>query len=329
MAWSGSWRRQRVLPCLVALLIFAVPVAGWAFARSQADGSTYFLERMVREDLLARSTSVIDKVTYSPLGYVGTLFDRFAPWPVLILAAVLLAGWDQRTRARALAGRLQGLSYLRRGMRPLVLLWAVVPFVLFSLSRTQHHWYLDPSYPAWAMLGALAVLGLVRRAAPARRPAVLAACVLLPLALCEARVLYRVLIAERMPESQRVLASLAEHRLELGPTLRTGPLRHSERFILQAMDGFQVEETGAEGTRAARFEEPSVLIAKAANGPHPQPSLGSGIFLDTRDYLLYQSSSQIAGRSAPRQKWHARHGGRRSLGHHRRTSRPRSRVIPT
>jgi 4-amino-4-deoxy-L-arabinose transferase-like glycosyltransferase len=322
MAWSGAWRRQRVLPCLVALLVFAVPVAGWAVARCQADGSTYFLARMVREDLLARSTSVIDKVTYSPLGYVGTLFDRFAPWPVLILTAALLAGWDQRTRARALARRL-------RGMRPLVLLWAVVPFVLFSLSQTQHHWYLDPSYPAWAMLAALAVLGLVRRAAPGRRPAVLAACVLLPLALCEVRVLYRVLIAERMPESQRILASLADHRLELGPTLRTGPLRHSERFILQAMDGFQIEETGADGTRAARFEERSVLIAKAANGPRPQPSLGSGIFIDTRDYLLYQSSSQIAGRSAPRQKRHTGHRLRRSLGHHLRTSRPRSRVIPT
>jgi hypothetical protein len=216
-------------------------------------------------------------------------------------------------------------------MRPLVLLWALVPFVLFSLSQTQHHWYLDPSYPAWAMLTALAVLGMVRHTAPARRSTVLFACIVVPLTLCEARILYRVLIAERMPESQRVLASLAEHRLELGPDLRTGPLRHSERFILEAMDGFRVREAEANTAIAKSSEEtPSVLIAKASRGPRPQPSLGSGIFLETGDYLLYQSSSQIAGRSAPRrQHWHGRPRGRRSHGSHSPKWRPRSRVIPT
>jgi 4-amino-4-deoxy-L-arabinose transferase-like glycosyltransferase len=322
-AWSGSWRRQRVLPCLVALLVFLVPVAAWAAARCQADGSAYFLERMVREDLLARSTSIIDKVTYSPFGYVGTLFDRFAPWPLLMLAGALFAVWRQG---------FGGLSRrLVRGRLPLALLWALVPLVLFSLSLTQHHWYLDPSYPAWAMLTALAVLGMVRHAAPARRSAVLLACVVVPLALCEMRVLYRVLVAERMPESQRVLASLAEHRLELGPDLRTGPLRHSERFILEAMDGFQVSEVEARAAATESSEEtPSVLIAKASRRPRPQPSLGSGIFLETGDYLLYQSSSQIAGRSAPRrQHWHGRPRGRRSSGGRRPKWRPRSRVIPT
>jgi len=325
-AWSGSWRRQRVLPCLVALTVFVVPVAAWAMARWQADGSPYFLERMVQEDLLARSTSIIDKVSYSPYGYVGTLFDRFAPWPLLILAGAFAVARAKKFRFQDLLRKMTG------GMRPLVLLWALVPLVLFSLSLTQHHWYLDPSYPAWAMLAALAILALVRRAAPAKRSAVLLACAIVPLALCEVRLLYRVLIAERMPESQRVLTSLAEHRLELGPTLRTGPLRHSERFILEAMCGFSVEESQAQSTPASSAEEPpSVLISKVSSGPRPQPSLGSGIFLETRDYLLYQSSSQIAGRSARRrQHWHGHPAGRHhQSGSHLPTWRPRSRVTPS
>jgi len=277
---------------------------------------------MVREDLIARSSSIIDKVTYSPLGYVSSLGDRLAPWPLLILAAALLAAREQRR--------------LARGRLPLLLLWALVPLVLFSLSLTQHHWYLDPSYPAWAMLGALAVLALLRAAPPARRSAVLLGCVVLPLALCEVRVLYRVLVAERMPESQRFLAALSRHRLELGPELRTGPLRHSERFILEAMDGFRVEEIAADGPAAGRDDRndrndrdgapPSVLIAKGRRGPRPQPSLGSGIFGETADYLLYQSSSQIAGRSAP-SRHHRRHGGRRGPGR-RLPWRPRSRAVP-
>jgi 4-amino-4-deoxy-L-arabinose transferase-like glycosyltransferase len=327
--WSGAWRKQRVIPCLVALAAFLVPVAAWAVARCQADGSTYFLERMVKEDLLARSTSIIDKVSRSPFGYVGTLFDRLAPWPLLILAGAFAAAWTQRFRLRSL---IRTMRTMARGKRSLILLWALVPLVLFSLSLTQHHWYLDPSYPAWAMLAALAVLSLLRRAAPARRSAVLLACAIVPLALCEVRVLYRVLIAERMPESQQVLASLAEHRLELGPYLRTGPLRHSERFILEAMCGFSVEEDQARPLPAVSSEEtPSVLIVKAAKGPRPQPSLGSGIFLDTRDYLLYQSSSQIAGRSTGQhQRSHGRPAGRRRpRGSHLPAWRPRSRAIPS
>jgi len=322
VGWTGSWRRQRLVPCLLALLAFGLPVAAWAAARIQADGSTHFLEMMVQEDLLARSTSIIDKVTYSPFGYLGTLFDRFAPWPLLILGAAFLAAREERFRLRALSRR------LAQGWLPLLLLWALVPLVLFSISRTQHHWYLDPSYPAWAMLGALAGLELMRRAPAARRKAAVLACLLVPLVLCEGRVLYRVLLAERAPESQRFLASLAAHRMELGGELHTGPLRHSERFILEAMDGFEVQEATAEsaGVNRGPFDAPSVLIAKATPGPRPQPQLGSGIFLETRDYLLFQGANDIAGRAVPRRsRSHSHHLGRRP----RLWRGPRSRIFPS
>jgi 4-amino-4-deoxy-L-arabinose transferase-like glycosyltransferase len=321
--WTGSWRRQRLLPSILAFLAFALPVAAWAAARIHADGSTHFLELMVQEDLLARSTSIIDKVTYSPFGYLGTLFDRFAPWPLLILGAAILAAWQERLRLRAFGRR------LAQGWLPFLLLWALVPLVLFSVSRTQHHWYLDPSYPAWAMLGALAVLELVRRAPAARRRAVLLACIVVPLGLCEVRLLYRVLLAERATESQGFLLSLAQHRVELGGELWTGHLRHSERFILEVMDGFQVKEVKQDKSvpPSGPYEEPSVLIAKATPGPRPQPQLGSGIFLETRDYLLFQGANDIAGRAIPprRSKSHSHHFSRRP----RLWRGPRSRIFPS
>jgi 4-amino-4-deoxy-L-arabinose transferase-like glycosyltransferase len=329
---TGAWRKQRLLPCLLALLAFVLPVAGWAFARWHADGSAYFLTRMVREDLLDRSTQVIDKVTYSPFGYVAALFDRFAPWPLLIVVAAAAA---------IVAGRAQGWRVLpRRFLRDrallLVLLWALVPLVLFSLSRTQHHWYLDPSYPAWALLAALAATSLLRRFRPERRTAALVACVLLPLVLCEVRVLYRVLVAERMPAPQRFLTLLKGHRLELGPEIRTSPLRHSERFILEAMDGFEVREVEARKTTLAppavtadREAPASVLIVKAIRGPRLQAPLGSGIFLDNKDYLLFQGTSQIAGRSAPRGPRRRIPSRRPSPGHLPPSWRPRTRIVAT
>ncbi len=338
---TGTWRRQRLLPCLLALLAFVLPIGAWAAARWHADGSAYFLLRMVREDLLDRSTQVIDKVTYSPFGYVSALFDRFAPWPLLIIIAAVAAIAAMPTFAAIVAGRAReawsarilARRLLRDRFQLLILLWALVPLVLFSLSRTQHHWYLDPSYPAWALLAAMAVFDLVRRVRPERRSAALVACVLLPLALCEIRVLYRVLVAERMPEPQRFLARLKGHRLEIGPEIRTSPLRHSERFILEAMDGFEVREVEAQKTpRAAAADSLSpfsVLIAKAARAPRPQAPLGSGIFLDSRDYLLFQGASQIAGRSAPSGPHRRIRARRPPPGHLPPGWRPRNRVVAT
>ena len=239
---SGAWRRLRPAHYLLSGLLFAAVVAAWAFARYRADGSAYFLERMLREDLLLRSTRIIDKTTYSPFGYLAGLFDRFAPWPLAMLAATWVVLRGPSWRASALARR------LHRGVLPLLVLWALVPLVLFSLSRTQHHWYLDPIYPACAMLAALSLLALLR-AVPAGRPrtAALLGLVVLPLALCQARVTYRVLVGERMPPAQRFLLTLGTDlgvpRQGLGRDLVAGfPLQHSERFLLEVIDGFRVRD---------------------------------------------------------------------------------------
>ena len=115
--------------------------------------------------------------------------------------------------------------------------------------------------------------------------------------------------------------------MELGTELHTGPLHHSERFILEAMDGFDVKEVGAAGaTNRGPFDAPSVLIAKATPGPRPQPQLGSGIFLESRDYLLFQGANDIAGRATARRPHpHSHHLGRRP----RLWRGPRSRIFPS
>src|SRR6202035_4218473 len=172
----------------------------------------YFLRRMVQEDLLARSTRVIDHVRYSPLGYVDGLGDRLAPWPELIVFAVVAA---------LLVGRPRPWRRLRQGVMPLLLLWTVVPLLLFSVYKTQHHWYMDPAYPALAMLSGVALLGLLRRSSSRRRTAALLGLIVLPL-------------GRRPPE--------------LGSQLYAGfHLNHVERFLLEAVDGFRVVEAGGSG----------------------------------------------------------------------------------
>ncbi len=261
--WSGAWRRLRLADCLLAGGLFTLIVAAWAAARWYADGTPYFLLRMLREDLFLRSTRIIDNTTFSPFGYVTALFDRFAPWPVVIVVAVWLSltwpGW----RPSALARR------LRRGVLPLLVLWVAVPLVLFSLCRTQHHWYLDPTYPACAMLAGLAVLTLLRLPRPGRpRQAALALLLVLPVALCEARIAYRVIARERMTPHQRLLARLRHERGRLARELVAGyPLQHSERFLLEVVDGFDVLDV-ADGppTPGLRPAEGDLILGSMAPG---------------------------------------------------------------
>jgi len=240
---TGSWRKLRPGPSLLALATLLLTVAVWAGARTHADGSAYFLERMVREDLVGRSTSVIDRGTSSPLGYLAALTDRFAPWPPLIVAAALFAARDRRRQLPGCRAPRSLRWFRRREALLLVALWIGIPFTLFTLVRTQHHWYLDPIYPACAMLAAPAILSLVRRAPRQLSAAALVVLVALPLALCEARLLKRILVRDRMPAAQRFLCSLrGGRRLPCRDIHAAFALSHSERFILEVVDGFRVVE---------------------------------------------------------------------------------------
>jgi 4-amino-4-deoxy-L-arabinose transferase-like glycosyltransferase len=288
LAWTGSWRRLRPAACLAGAALFLAVAGAWALARWHADGSPYFLQRMVGEDLLARSMREIDKGRSYPLSYVVSLFDRFAPWPLLILSGLFAAGAAGRGRLREVLGH-RGLR-----MAPLLALWIAVPLVLFSIARTHHHWYLDPVYPALAMMAAGSLLAVVRRVSPARRGLALFACFFLPLVFCEARLLHRVLVRDRMPDSQRFLLSLAGRRAELGPDLRASvPLYHSERFILEAINGFRVAEGAGYGPPFGATPDMPLLVRKAAaaKGRGLRPDPDDDLLAESKAYGVYGNSN--------------------------------------
>jgi Dolichyl-phosphate-mannose-protein mannosyltransferase len=285
--WTGAWRRQRLVPVLAALGLFAAIVGAWAFARWRADGSPDFLLRMLREDVVDRSTSIVDKSTSSPYAYVLALFDRFAPWPLWMLAAAAVAvgaGRLDRLRLDRWTGRLDrwagraraGIERLRRDrILSLLALWTTVPLAFVSLVRTQHHWYLDPIYPALAMLAAGSALFLVERSPGRRRGLAFAALVALPLVLCEGRVLGRVLLEDRMPADQLFLGALSPSTDGCREIRSTFKLAYSERFLLEVVDGFQVVEPAAGRPPAARSPSAAGALPaaarplSAATGPLP------------------------------------------------------------
>jgi hypothetical protein len=116
----------------------------------------------------------------------------------------------------------------------------------------------------------------------------------------------RVLWSDRVPESQRFLMSLAAERVKLGPKLHTGPLYHAERFILEAMGGFEVKEMSDEAGR----EEPvldddvlrqaSVLVVRHRPGPRLPAESETYLMQHSRDYSFYgepvEDFAQLNGR---------------------------------
>jgi hypothetical protein len=171
--------------------------------------------------------------------------------------------------------------------------------------RTQHHWYLDPVYPALAMLAAGSALFLVRRAPARLRAAALLGLVLIPVALCEARILGRIVLKEPMRADQRFLAALKDApgsgAARACRSIRTTcRLAYSERFLLEVADGFEVVEPAAAAAPATAGGPTSgacLLVGKAAWRRPPPPSpdrlpAGGLLLADSSSFALYREPTR-------------------------------------
>jgi 4-amino-4-deoxy-L-arabinose transferase-like glycosyltransferase len=222
-----SWRAW-LLPAGIALVVAVT----WVIARSVAEGSWEFAQRMFVEDLILRSTTMIDEGKSGTWDYVGGLFDRLAPWPLVVLAAVVLC---RRFATRRLTS----------DMATLLWLFALTPAILFTLIQTHHFWYIIPTYPAWSILAAAAIMECLERAeSSAPRTALVVLAVLM--VACEVRVAVHTARHEQMPASQIFLASLHKNP---GQTLRVAFVpTYSERFLLQVVDGYTLVEDTRDAT---------------------------------------------------------------------------------
>jgi len=254
-------------------------VGGWGLIRTLNDGSAYFVARMTYEDLFMRSTHVIDAGTYAPWGYVAALVDRFAPWPIIVVL-----GCVDRSRGPH--------APRRQAVLRLLTIWALLPLCLFSLARTQHHWYLDPTYPAWAMLAAVALLKFKIPRHLHYAGGLVAGVTLLALIGCEMRFVGRVAVRDPMPSWQVFLASLADCRaVENERLVATFPLSHSERFLLQVTDGFDVQELPFNRRVGFQQQDTGLTLFSKLSGrtERSYPYAKSAVVAENDRYLLIDS----------------------------------------
>jgi 4-amino-4-deoxy-L-arabinose transferase-like glycosyltransferase len=279
-------KKTRVRDWLPALMVFVGIVGAWMLVRTIKDGTAYFVVRMTYEDLFLRATHEVDHGSrYAPWGYAASLFDRFAPWPVFIVV-----GWLYKLR-----GKVSASQPLYR----LVMLWALVPLSLFSLAHTHHHWYLNPAYPAFAMLSAIALLNITKRQVSMLARNLMVGLLAVLLVACEVRVIKRCAHRDRMPPSQRFLSSLGKYNLRHGTPLQASfPLSHSERFILQVVCGFDVRDPETEAVKgAATPAYPTLSLSRmpsALQDSRMEPLPGT-VLAQYHDLMLLKHDVPVTG----------------------------------
>jgi hypothetical protein len=203
------------------------------------------------------------------------VFDRIAPWPLFILAALVLA----RRGARQLFGSEQWL---------LVWCCALTPVLLFTIVRTHHSWYIVPAYAAWALLGAASVVDLYRgfHLNEGGRLLVGAAAVI-GLLGCEARIVLQMIVHSRSTDAELFLESLGSRDLPRGTRLDVAFIpSYSERFILQVVDGYALNEVPSSTVdRDGAGAHHRLLIRRL---PGSSPALATGTQVST---LVAQSQT--------------------------------------
>ncbi len=137
--WEDRGRGLREGPWKTALLVLVTVSLGWHLALVWRLGWEP-LARFLLEENVGRFASRDFGPSRGPFYYFGVLLADFFPWSLLLAAAAVwkVRGWR----------RLQGEE---RAREVLLLLWIVLWFGLFSLSRNKQEYYVLPLYPAAAI----------------------------------------------------------------------------------------------------------------------------------------------------------------------------------
>lgn len=135
---TGWWSRLRFRNWGILIAVAALPILSWGALRFFQDGWTFF-KMMIQLDLLARSARPLEGHIGGMGYYFGVLKGNYGYWLAFLLIVLLLHF--------VLGNRLLPPDKPRLA----IILWIVVPFVLFTLARTKLAWYVIPIYPAVAI----------------------------------------------------------------------------------------------------------------------------------------------------------------------------------
>ena len=126
---------------LLLVLSFIVPILLWVILRIQKDGFKFFSE-MINYDLINRSAKSLEGHVGGPLYYFMFLFVYSGLWVVLLIMCLTIYFRNRRSKERIV---LDNCSLA-------LLLWFLVPILLYSCAKTKIDWYILPINPPLAII---------------------------------------------------------------------------------------------------------------------------------------------------------------------------------
>jgi 4-amino-4-deoxy-L-arabinose transferase-like glycosyltransferase len=229
--WAAhqNWLRGGARVIALAAVLCLAPVLAWAITRWRIDQGRFF-HGMFYYDLLARTAGPLEGHSGSPFYYLNILAKHQYDWLLAACTAVLVVpGWHRRIA-----------PVLRRWRQTpftiAVSVWAVAGLAVPTILQTKVPWYLNHSYPVFAV-GVASLLAHAFRAVPQpRRRLVLLVVTVVALVTAESKLIsysYRYRDLSHSPQGLLLGArdALAGHRVYSSEWDR------SDMFLLAAIIG--------------------------------------------------------------------------------------------
>ena len=256
--FAGRSLRSRWRPLAVAALTVTAVAGTWALLRWRADGWT-FLSALISNDLFAVSLSQMEEHDTRFFFYFTVLQRYQYEW---LIAAMVALGLG----VHSFSGPLKQFRISIRERRPLSVLfvaWTITTLVLPSAMQTRLAWYLNPFYPLFALLVALAIVHATS-VLPRSRRRILIAVAVAALTAAECRSLWRLYKVTNLDTSVQGLL-MDRVQPQSGQRVYRDRISRAEAFVVRAILGgeFFVEPALAVRPSGARSGD---LVVVGAQG---------------------------------------------------------------
>lgn len=142
LIWILIGRRLKIseMRPLMGIIIFALIAMPWYIVIYRIHGWTYISPFFLRDNLARFAVESMGPAR-GPFYYFSAFAGDFFPWTLLFLLALLLL-WNKRKTVKPIKSLSFGFP----------LIWCVLIFLIFSLSKNKQEYYIAPMYPAAAVI---------------------------------------------------------------------------------------------------------------------------------------------------------------------------------
>lgn len=145
LIFTGKYKRLSYKKWISLCLCMIAPILIWAVMRYQYDGFTFF-KNMVAYDLLLRSTVPIEGHVGDESYYAIILCRFYFLWLAILLGMILVYNFFDKNVSFDMF-KSENRSYIIG-----IILWVIIPFMMFTFAKTKVRWYILPIYPPLSIL---------------------------------------------------------------------------------------------------------------------------------------------------------------------------------